>query len=49
MPAEKTKIKSFRLKVSTLEQLSKICLKSDRKVNWYVQKILDAYLQKVKK
>ena len=44
----KTKVKTFRIKVETLDQLSELCLKSDRKLNWYVQKILDSYLEKIK-
>ena len=48
MAVEKTKVKSYRLKISTIEAINELCIKSDRKHNWYVQKILDSYLQKLK-
>jgi hypothetical protein len=48
MAAEKTKIKTYRLKTATLDAINELCLKSNRKHNWYVQKILDSYLQKLK-
>lgn len=49
MAAEKTKIKTYRLKISTLDAINELCLKSERKHNWYVQKILDTYLENLKK
>jgi hypothetical protein len=48
MAAEKTKVKTYRIKVSTLEEIDALCGKMDRKHNWLVQKILDSYIAKVK-
>lgn len=49
MTVEKTKTKTYRIKISTLNAIDELCIKSDRKHNWYVQKILDNYLQNLKK
>ena len=49
MAAEKTKIKTYRIKISTLEAIDELCKKQERKHNWYVQKILDSYLEHLKK
>lgn len=49
MAAEKTKVKTYRIKISTLDAINELCLKSERKHNWYVQKILDTYLENLKK
>jgi len=48
MAVEKTKVKSYRLKLSTIEAINELCLKADRKHNWFVQKILDAYINSLK-
>jgi hypothetical protein len=48
MAAEKTKVKTYRLKISTLDAINELCLKAERKHNWYVQKILDTYLENLK-
>ena len=48
MAAEKTKLKTYRIKISTLDAINELCLKAERKHNWYVQKILDTYLENLK-
>lgn len=49
MATQKTKTKTYRLKISTLDEIDQLCKKTDRKHNWYVQKILDNYLDNLKK
>jgi hypothetical protein len=49
MAAQKTKVKTYRIKVSTLDEIDELCKKVERKHNWYVQKILDNYLENLKK
>lgn len=48
MAAEKTKVKSYRLRESTLQAIDEMAAKSERKHNWVVQKILDMYIQNKK-
>lgn len=48
MTDKKTKVKTYRIKVSTIEEIDALCAKMQRKHNWLVQKILDSYLEKVK-
>jgi hypothetical protein len=49
MAAQKTKVKAYRIKISTLDAIDELCRKVERKHNWYVQKILDNYLENLKK
>jgi hypothetical protein len=49
MSSEKTRVKTYRIKISTIDAIDELCKKADRKHNWYVQKILDNYLQNIKK
>jgi hypothetical protein len=49
MTAQKTKVKAYRIKISTLDAIDELCRKVERKHNWYVQKILDNYLENLKK
>ena len=46
MAAERTKLKTYRLKESTIEAINEMALMAERKHNWVVQKILDMYIQK---
>ena len=45
MKAEKSKLKTYRLKETTLNFLSEYSKKIDRKQNWLVQKILDKFVE----
>ena len=36
MAVEKTKVKSYRLKLSTIEAINELCLKEEKKNNRYV-------------
>lgn len=44
---KKTKLKTYRLKISTIDFLSEYSNKIDRKPNWLVQKILDKFIEKI--
>ena len=47
MKSEKSKLKTYRLKISTIDFLSEYSAKIDRKQNWLVQKILDKFIEKI--
>jgi|688.fasta_scaffold478238_2 predicted DNA-binding protein len=49
MSVQKTKTKTYRIKIATLDAIDEICKRTERKHNWYVQKILDNYLENLKK
>ena len=45
MASEKTQVRGFRLKTSTIQAIDALAKSIDRKPNWYVQRVLDKHIE----